>query len=167
MELKPALEKLKESEEFRNWSKKIPDNYFSYAFKILEDNKKGSWQLGYYHKTTDKMTTFIVNKDSIEIQKEEEIFKKPDMEVRPIDIKKVPLPFEKILKKAEEFQKNKYPKESVSKTIVILQNLKEYGTIWNITYVTQSFKTLNIKISPENGKIIAHNLESLTNLIKK
>ena len=167
MELKQALKKLKESEEFKNWSKKVPDSYFSYAFKIVEDDKKESWQLGYYHKTTDKITTFIVNKYSIEIQKEEEIFKKPEMDVRPIDIKKVKVPFEKILKKSEEFQKNKYPKEVVSKTIVILQNLKEYGTIWNITYVTHSFKTLNIKISPENGKIITHNLESLMSLIKK
>ena len=74
---------------------------------------------------------------------------------------------EKLLKKAEEFKKEKYPNELVSKTIAILQNLDEYGTIWNTTYVMHSFKTLNMKISPENGKILHHSLESLMDFIKK
>ena len=167
MELNLALKKLKESKEFKEWSNKNQDNFFSYAFKMLENSKSSSWQLGFYHKTTDKVMTFIVDETEIKIQQEEEIFKKPDMEVKQIDIKKVKISFEKILKKAEEFKKEKYPKELVSKTIAILQNLEEYGTVWNITYVTHSFKTLNMKINSENGKILHHNLESLMDFIKK
>ena len=167
MELKQTLKKLKESKEFTDWNKKNPNNFFSYAFKMLENNKEGSWQLGFYHKAADRVTTFVANPNSIEMQEEEEIFKKPDMEVVPVDIKKIKVPFEKILKKAELFQKKKYPAELVSKTIAILQNLKEYGNIWNITYVTLSFKTLNMKINAENGKILHHSLESLMNIVKK
>src|SRR3989344_2954245 len=161
MGLKSLLKKLKKSNYFIEWSKSNPDNFFSYAFKTIENDKESPWQFGFYHKSTDKMTTFILENNSVEIQEEEEIFKKPDMKVMPIDIKKIKMPFEKILKKAEELQKNEYPKELISKTIAILQNLEEYATIWNITYVTQSFKTLNIKVNPENGKIISHDLESL------
>ena len=167
MELNLALKKLKESKEFKEWNNKNQDNFFSYAFKMLENSKSIPWQLGFYHKTTDKVMTFIVDETEIKIQQEEEIFKKPDMEVKQIDIKKVKISFEKILKKAEEFKKEKYPKELVSKTIAILQNLEEYGTVWNITYVTHSFKTLNMKINSENGKILHHNLESLMDFIKK
>jgi len=167
MGLKSLLKKLKKSNYFIEWSKSNPDNFFSYAFKTIENDKESPWQFGFYHKSTDKMTTFILENNSVEIQEEEEIFKKPDMKVMPIDIKKIKMPFEKILKKAEELQKNEYPKELISKTIAILQNLEEYATIWNITYVTQSFKTLNIKVNPENGKIISHDLESLMSLIKK
>ncbi len=166
MELKSAFKKLEESNDFKNWSSKNPDDFLSYAFKIIENNKQEPWQLGFYHKTTDKITSFIIN-DSIKIQEEEEIFKKPDMKIMPLEIKKATIPFENILKKAKEFQKNKYPKELASKTIAILQNLEEYGTIWNITYVTHSFKTLNMKINPETGEILHHDLESLMDFVKK
>jgi len=166
MELKSALKKLEQSKEFKELNKKNKDICFSYALIMLEDNKTMPWQLGFYHKSTDKMITFIVE-DEIKVEKEEEIFKKPGMEVKPLDIEKAKVPYNEILKKAEEFKKNKYPKELVSKTIAILQNLKEYGNIWNITYVTLSFKTLNMKINAENGEIIDHNLQSLMDFVEK
>ena len=164
MELKQALEKLKQCKEFKDLKKDI---YFSYALIMLENDKRGPWQLGFYHKSTDKMITFIVDKDEIKVEKEEEIFKKPEAEVNEVDIEKAKIPYKEILKKAEEFQKKRYPKELVSKTIAILQNLNEYGNIWNITYITHSFKTLNMKINAENGDIKTHNLESLMSLAKK
>ena len=167
MELDQALKKLEESKEFKEWNKKNKDTFLSYAFKMLEDNKKAPWQLGFYHKATDKIITFIVDPGLIQMQKEEEVFKKLDMEVRKLEIEKVKMPFEEILKKSKEFQNNKYPAELVSRTIAILQNLEEYGNIWNITYIMHSFKTLNMKVNPENGKILRHSLESLMNFIKK
>ena len=167
MELKSALKKLENSEEFENWNNKNKDSFFSYAFKMLEGSNSSPWQLGFYHKTTDKLTTFTIEESEIKMQQEEDIFKEPDVEVMRVDIKNAKIPFKKILKKAVDFQKKKYPNELVSKTIAILQNLEEYGTIWNITYVMHSFKTLNLKINPENGKITSYNLESLMNFIKK
>jgi flagellin-specific chaperone FliS len=167
MELGQAIKKLNESKEFKEWTKKNKDTFLSYAFKMLEDNKNVPWQLGFYHKATDKIITFIVDRGSIQMQKEEEVFKKPDMEVRKLEIEKVKLPFEEILKKSKKFQNNKYPKELISRTIAILQNIEEYDTVWNITYVMHSFKTLNMKVNPENGKILYHSLESLMDFIKK
>jgi hypothetical protein len=110
MELKQALEKLRQSNEFLAWSKDNPDSFFSYALKMIESNKESPWQLGYYHKSTDKVVTFIVNEE-IEMQQEEEIFKKPDMEVKEIDIEKVKLSFEKIMENIARFQKEKFPQE--------------------------------------------------------
>ena len=167
MDLKLALEKLKQSKQFKDLNKKNKDIYFSYALIMLENNKSGPWQLGFYQKSTDKIITFIVDKDEIKMEKEEDIFKKPGMEVKKVDIEKAKIPYTQILKTAEEFQKKQYSKELVSKTIAILQNINEYGNIWNITGITHSFKTLNMKINAENGKIINHNLESLMSLVKK
>ena len=48
---------------------------------MIEDKQDPPWSLGFYHKTTDKITTFVVNKDSIDPQAEEEAFKKPDTEI--------------------------------------------------------------------------------------
>lgn len=166
MDLKSALEKLKQSSEFKTWNKN-KDSFLSYTFKTFEGDKEDLWQFGFYHKTKDKMTSFVINEDSIEMQEEEEIFKKPDMKVKPLEIEKAKIPFEEILSKAEKFQKKQYPKELISKTIAILQNLEEYGNIWNITYVMCSFKTLNMKINAGNGKVISHNLESLMDFVKK
>lgn len=163
MDLDQSLKKLKESKQFKDWNKKNLETFFSYALKTSDND---TLQLGFYNKKTDKMTTFIINKE-IEMQQEEEIFKKPGMEVNPINMDKIKIPFKKILRKAEEFQKKKYPKELVSKTIAILQNLEQYGNTWNITYVMHSFKTLNMKINPENGKILHHSLESLMDFVKK
>ncbi len=101
------------------------------------------------------------------MQKEEEVFKKPDMEVKPIDMEKAKLKFNEIIAKAEKFKKEEYPKEAISKTIAILQNLQDFGTVWNITFVTDSFKTLNMKINPENGEIMHCNLDSLMSFVKK
>jgi hypothetical protein len=167
MELKSALKKLKESKQFKDLSNKNKDIYFSYALIILENDKSGPWQLGFYHKSTDKMITFVVDKDEIRMEKEEEIFKKPGMKVKKLDIEKAKILYDEILKKAEKFQKKKYPKELVSKTIAIFQNLEEYGDIWNITFVTHAFNTLNMKINPENGEIVQHNLQSLMDFAQK
>lgn len=167
MELKQALGKLKQSKQFKDLSNKNKGINFSYALIMLENDKSGPWQLGFYNKSTDKMITFTVDKDEIKVEKEEEIFKKPGMEVKPLEIEKAKISYNEILKKAEDFQKKNYPKELVSKTIVILQNLEEYGNIWNITFVTHSFNTLNMKVNPENGEIVHHSLNSLMDIAKK
>ena len=167
MELKQALGKLKQSIQFKDLSNKNKGINFSYALIMFDSNKDVPWQLGFYNKSKDKMITFIVDKDEIKMEKEEEIFKKPGMEVNPLEIKKAKIPYNEILKKAEDFQKKRYSKELVSKTIAILQNLEEYGNIWNITFVTHSFNTLNMKINPENGEIVHHSLNSLMDIAKK
>ncbi len=167
MELHQALKKLKASPEFKEWDEKSKNNFFSYAFKMIEPNKDYPWSLGFYYETTDKITTFIVNQDSIDSKAEEEAFKKPGTKIKPIDLKKVELTFENILKKAKEFQKQKYSQELVNKTIAILQNPDKYDTIWNLTLITLTFKTINLKINPQNGKIIHHTIESLMDFAEK
>jgi hypothetical protein len=166
MEFLVAFKKVKESGEFKKISKEIPDIYLSYALKIIEETNEQPWQLGFYHKEADKIITFVME-SKISVQKEEEIFKKPEMQVRQIDTKMVKLPFSKILEKNKQFQKEKYPKQTVTKTIAILQNLEEYGNVWNLTNLTNAFNTLNIKINPDSGKVVAHEIDSLMGLIKK
>jgi len=165
MELKSALEKLQVSKEFKSWNIKNKDIYFSYALVMPNNLEIVSWQLGYYHKLTDKITTFIVNEKNIELQTEEDIFKKSEMEVRPLDVTKIKISLNKIMEIVGKFQKSEYPNELVNKTIVILQNLADCGNIWNITYIMHSFKTLNIKVNIENGEVISHNLVSIMDFV--
>ena len=167
MELNQALERLNKSKEYKDLIRENKDIFFSYALMTIEKNETSPWQLGFYNKATDKITTFVVGKDEIAMQKEEEVFKKPSMEVMPIDMEKAKLKFNEIIKKAEKFKKEEYPKETISKTIAILQNLQDFGIIWNITFMTDSFKTINLKINAENSEVISYNLESIMDFVKK
>ena len=53
------------------------------------------------------------------------------------------------------------------KTIAILQNIKPHGNIWNLTYITQAFNTLNMKIDASTGKILDHNHSSIFSFRKE
>ncbi len=45
--------------------------------------------------------------------------------------------------------------------------MPEFGDIWNITYVTEAFNTLNMKIDAENGRVLEHNLASVFSFRKE
>ena len=165
MEIKEALKKLEESSEFKEWKENNEDDYFSYAFCELNGHG-GAWQMGYYNKNEDKITTFIVDEE-IKVMPQQEVFKKPEMKVNKVELEKVKLSFAEIMDKASEFQKKEYPKEDVNKTIAILQNLEEFGDVWNITFITRSFNTLNVKVNAEDGKVLEHKLSSIFDLRKE
>lgn len=159
MDLKPALKKLEESKDFKDWHKANKNTYFSYAFKIPQESDE--WQLGFYDKKRDKITTFVINGDNVKIRPEEEVFKKEGAKINEIKLEKVKLTFEKAISKADEFQQKNFPKDKSMKTIAILQNMEKLGNVWNITYITELFNTLNMKIGASDGKILEHNFSSI------
>ena len=161
MDLKPALKKVQESPDFKKWRQKNKSTYLSYAFKIPQEMGLNDWQLGFYNKKNDKITTFIIIGDNIKIKPEEEIFKKEGTKVNEIQLERVKLTFDNAIEKADKFQQKNYPKDKSMKTIAILQNISEFGNVWNITYITEAFNTLNMKIDASNGKILEHNLSSI------
>ncbi len=167
MDLKIACKKLEESQDFRKWKQKHKSSYFSYAFKIPQEMNSKEWQLGYYDNKKDKITTFVIGEKGIETRPEEEIFKKDEMKVNEIQIDKVKITFDSAIGKANEFQQENFPKDKTIKTIVILQNMPKLGNIWNITYITEAFNTLNMKIDAFNGKVLEHALSSVFSFRKE
>ncbi len=159
MDFKTALKKLKNSSEFKKWVFKNKKSYLTYAFTMIENSEKSEWQIGYYDKKLDKVTVFTIN-NNIKINPEQDIFKKPGTAVKKINLKDVKFSLDKVLKKAQTIKEKKYPKELVTKTIAILQNI-ELGQLWNITLITSSLNTINIKIDAKTGKTIKHELVSL------
>ena len=167
MDLKSALKSLEENAEFKKWHQKNKHIYLSYAFKIPQEMHEDEWQFGFYNSKSDKITTFVILKDSVRIRQEEEVFKREETKINPIAIDKVKTSFDDAIKKADEFQNKSFPKDRSVKTIVILQNIAELGNIWNITYVTEAFNTLNMKIDASNGKILEYNLTSIFDFRQK
>ena len=161
MDLKQTLKKLEQEQEFTKWKDKNRQTYFSYAFKIPQEMSDEEWHIGFYNKNNDKITTFVTDGNSVNVRHEEEMFKKEETKVNEIKIVNLKLGFDSILLKASEFQKKNYPKDISVKTIAILQNISDFGDVWNITYVTEAFNTLNMKIDASSGKVIEHKLTSI------
>ena len=167
MDFKATLKKLEDNSKFKSWKKNNKNSYFSYAFKIPQEMKEDEWQLGFYNKKNDKIFTFVVKGSNIEMKPEEDVFKKEDMKVNEVQLSKVKLTFDNALSKANEFQEKNFPKDKSVKTIAIMQNLPELGNIWNITYVTETFNTLNMKIDASTGKVLENNLSSIFSFRKE
>jgi hypothetical protein len=165
--VKKAIADLEKSKEFEDWKKENKDSYFSYAFNMVKGSDLEDWQLGFYDKKTDKVTTFIIKKQGIEIVPEQDIFKKDETEVKEIDMSEDKFTVDDILKKAQEFQENNCPKDAPAKIIIILQNLQGFGNIWNITYVTKAFNTLNMKISTSTARVLEHKVTPLMDFREK
>ena len=167
MDFKQALRMLEQSKNFRTWHNKNKSTYFSFAFKIPEETGANDWQLGFYNSKSDKITTFVIADGKISIRAEEEVFKREETKVCKIEINKINLTFDNAIAKANEFQSKNFPKDKSIKTIVILQNIPNFGNMWNVTYVTESFNTLNMKIDASTGKIVEHNFASVFSFRKE
>jgi len=155
---KECLGILKNSKEFKNWKTKNKKAFLSYGFVIIPD--QNCWKAGFYHPEKDLITSFIID-DKITIEHEEEVFKPEKMHVNKLNLKEIKTNYKNALKTAENLQKQKYKNENPKKIILILQNLEKHGTIWNITYITETISTLNIKIDAKTGKTKEHKLVRL------
>ncbi len=160
MDIKAVIKRLTADSEFNNWKKSNSGYYLVHCFKMLDPANRDEWQIGYYNGKKDRMVTFIVEPDDIRIVPEKDIFRQKKKKIKEIDMKKVKLSLERILEKAKDFMKKRYSQEIAMKTIILLQHLN-IGQVWNITFLTNSFKTLNLKINSEDGKVLKHELTSL------
>ena len=156
------LEKLKKTIEEVEESKEHKDEFLCSAFmmSVIKDIENEEWQIDYYKKGKDRISSYKkVNGKIEQINKEEEIFKEEEAEIKPLEIEKVRIDFEEARKKGEEELKNR--NEEANKIIVILQ--QEDEPIWNITLLTTTFNMLNMKISAETGEVKEKKFVSLLN----
>lgn len=156
-----AVELLEKDPKFIDWKKDHKKCSLSYGFFALDSQISSDWQLGYYDDKQDSITTFAMQAGKLIDSREDKVLKKKGAKVLPIDLKKIKLNEEKVLELVDKFQKESYPQETSIKTIIIIQKLPKLGNVWNVTLMTQSFKTLNIKLDAETGKVKEHSLAPL------
>ncbi len=158
MKAKKALGTLQNSEEFKEWRKKHPHAFLSHIF-CMKDEKSEDWQIGYHNRDDDMVTAFEL-KEKVNICPPEKPFKREEYTIKELNMGNVKIAMEKALETAKKIQETKYIGDLPFKTIIILQNIDE-GQVYNITYVTMTFKTLNIKIDAATGEVKSHELVSL------
>lgn len=157
--LKKKLDKLENSEIFKSWKAENEKSHLAHVFVLLDEANKGEWQIGYYNNNTAKITTFVVGEEIIQ-NPAEDVFKEQKTIVKKIDLEKVKTSLKEAVTIADNLQQEKYKPHRPVKKIIILQNL-EVGQVWNITYITDSMQTLNIKVDSETGGVKSDKLVSL------
>jgi len=141
MEFKKKLEEIESSEEYRKWSKGNPNFKLVHFFTMFEKNEDPEWQVGYYNKETKKMVVFFL-RDPIAHSDESDVLQ-TEQGVSFLTLDGVKVSFEESLNLSEDLCQKKYSTELLYKNIILLQNLGE-EVIWNITFVTKSFNTINV-----------------------
>lgn len=160
MELKEILECVEKSPEFKTWRKSNEKAYLAHAFVMLDEANKDAWQIGYFDSDKSRMSTFVVSSGKIEIIPDQEVLLS-EHKIKELEPEKVKLTIKEALDIAEKVRNEKNPKELVAKSFFIIQVVENHGQVFNITFFTMSFKTVNIKLSTENGKVLHHSCETL------
>ena len=154
MNLEEAVKILNNSPKYNEWHNTHKSSFMTYGFIMIDPHVKQEWQLGFYNPEHDTISTFTIGK-KISLNPEAEIFK--NNKVNALKLEKIKTKLDKVLEKAEQLQKTKYSVHKPIKKIVIVQNL-DIGQVWNITFITATYKTLNIKIDTANGNVVKHDL---------
>jgi len=156
MELKDLIERVHSSNEFELWEKDHLGFYLAHVFVMQDEANAGTYQIGYYNSEKDKMVTFIVTPDRIDITQEQDVMKAKQT-IAELDVEKVKINIEDAIKKGKECREEHYKNEIVMKSFFIIQEL-DGEPVFNITYLTPSFKTINIKIHANDGKVVKHTI---------
>lgn len=152
--IKDTYQKLSHSSYFINWQKQNKDNYLTHFYHPVNDKFEliGDWEIGFYSKEKDKITTFMI-KEPIEVKPEEDPFKKEGV-VEELDLNQLKIGIKDIFKIFKEIKEKKYTKEILLNGFLILQKFKG-KTMWNLSFATKSMQILNIKIDVDEGKVIS------------
>ncbi len=159
IELIPAL---RETEEYKKWREGSPNAKLVHLFLILDPGKDISFDIGFFDFDKKLMTSFIVDEElsKVELSETKEVFAKDLSNIKPLDEEKIKVNYQDAVKTANELQKKEYSQHFPMKEVVVLQKL-DIGQVWNITYITKTFQTLNIKIDSESGEVLEHKLHQI------
>jgi len=159
MEIRKLVEKLESSEEYKEWIKNNNDFYLVHLFFMTNQPP----QIGYYQKKRDQVVTFDLA-DQIVINPASEVIKQ-NKTIERLELLKIKIDKAKALDVVKNVKKTKYPKEMIDKEIVLIQQLSGQP-LYNVTFFTKTFNTLNVKLNAENGHVISHDLASLVDFQK-
>jgi hypothetical protein len=160
MEFKEALKRTEASEAYKAWTAKAANPSLVYGFIMTDGDIAEVWQLGYLNSGSNTLTAFSASDKVTMNPDSDEVFSE-DNNVIPLDPAKVKITLAEAASTAESIQKEKYKSHVPMKKIFIIQVLEGMGSVWNITYVTRTFNTLNMKIDAENGKVLKDEIISI------
>jgi len=161
MHFQNIFDLLQDDQKFKDWKREFPDTYLSSAFVTFTKEMNNDWQINYYDKKTDKTTTFTILNEEVSSIATDETFRKPGTVIEKLNVENVKFNLADVLTKIDTFIKNEYPQEYITKKLIVLQVVPEFGQVWNITCISMTMKALNIKVDTLTGEITHHKLTNL------
>jgi hypothetical protein len=159
MEFLDALKRLEQDAAFKAWRKTDKDSYLVHGFyEPAEAGKEERWQVGFYDGSTDRVVTFVIGKDIAQLPPAE-VFKESGT-IPALPLPDVKLGLDDAMAAARKCLAEHYPRQQPMKTFTIIQHL-EGQTVYNITFLTAAFKTVNVKLSAATGAVQHHCLVEL------
>ncbi len=153
MEFTQAVETIEASDVFKEWKKDHENWHLAHGFLMPEDSL--DWQVGY--SDGEQVVTFTQN--PIQMIPAQEVNKMPGTSIPALAADAVTLSLADAQDAFEKIHKEKYKAEDLFKKIYLIQVID--GTpVYNVTGLTRSFKTLNMKIAMD-GSILSESLSAL------
>ena len=128
--------------------------YLAYVF--VQDDVV---QVGFFDSKIQRMTTFVVSGDRVDVVGDQEVLRK-EGDLLPLELVRCTLSVDQAKNIFEKVHKEKYKVEVLKTVFVVLQQGFE-GPVYNITALTHSLKTLNVKVSADDGVVKQHSCQSL------
>ncbi|MFH1839700.1 MAG: hypothetical protein ABH849_00955 [Nanoarchaeota archaeon] len=150
--LKEKLKEIKELDKFKDWNGKHFDAYLCSIFVA------DKLQFDFYDPETDRITSF----NGEEVIEEQEILRKEKKKLIELKLDDLKIDLDNVKEIIKKLIDEKYKGESSNKEIVFLQNFED-KIIWNVTYITDTFNILNIKVDAKTGEILFEKIESALN----
>ncbi len=157
MDFVQKLQTLEESILFRNWKQEHPTAYLVHFFAMTD----APLQIGYYEPEQDVITSFLMS-SIISLEPASDVFKEEGV-LPELVLSSDLISFDAAREKALSLQKEKYLQQIPQKEIILLQMIAAVPT-YTITFVTQAFALLTVRISGRDGTILSDSCSSVMDL---
>jgi len=162
MKIKPYVEKLEQSEEYKNFKIKYPDSFLIAGFFVLDlEGGSNIHQIDFYVPSEKKIAAFTLDGEiTIKLLEtmNEKIPEKLDLETK-IDLDAL----QGIL---TDEMKNRGISEEIKKIIAVIQNI-EGKRIWNLNCVLTGMEILKSHIEDDSKTVLKLERSSLIEIMKK
>lgn len=163
MKIKPYINKLNDSKEYKDFRKKHKDAFLTAGFFILDlEAGKNVHQVDFYIPSNKKIAAFTLDHHvTLQIFDTLEGSKAPkELDINTnIDLDAIP----GIL---QDEMKNRSITESLKKIIAVIQNL-DGKKIWNLNCILSGMELLKAHVEDESGSVLKMDKSSVFDYIKK
>ncbi|MFH1182054.1 MAG: hypothetical protein V1702_03790 [Candidatus Woesearchaeota archaeon] len=160
MELIKLVYGVEAGEIFKKWKEAHENSFLASVFGMTGNE---DLTLNYYDKDKDKMYSFSCKSPC---EPNEQDFVKSGEEILPVRVETIKVPIAEALKKSYGVAEKNYSEQRLVRTIFALQVLGG-KQVWNITFITADYKTINIRIDCISGDVIGHTVAKLSEFMEK
>jgi len=164
MDVKDFLARVEGSLVFKEWKQSHESNFLAHVFVMLDGLKReslvsGDCQVGFFDSVKGFMATFFVDGGNVRVVVDQEILKS-DLGIFELDVGKISVSVDSVLDCACSVLCKDYANAGVLRTFFIVQQLRGVP-VFNITFFTLNFKTVNVKVSAVDGSVVHHSSASV------